>query len=218
MKRNILRVDKKEKMRKECAKIIVRELRKLFPDAKIALNFSNSWELLVAVILSAQCTDKKVNEVTEKLFKKYKTLNDYVRANIKEFEKDIYQTGFYRAKAKNILASAKIIKNRHKGKIPCSMEEMIELPGVARKTANIVLQAVCGVVVGIPVDTHVKRLSKLLGLTDNTDPVKIEKDLMELLPEKEWGTISYRLIEYGRQYCPAKKHDHDKCPLTIALK
>lgn len=214
MKRNILRVDKKEKMRKECAKIIVRELRKLFPDAKIALNFSNSWELLVAVILSAQCTDKKVNEVTEKLFKKYKTLNDYVRANIKEFEKDIYQTGFYRAKAKNILASAKLLQEKYHGNMPCTMEQMLEFPGVARKTANIVLYNACGVVIGIPVDTHVKRLSKILGLTDNTDPVKIEKDLMELLPHKEWGTISYRLIEYGRQYCPAKKHDHDKCPLT----
>lgn len=205
-------------IKKKRAEIVVRELRKLFPDAKIALNFSNSWELLVAVILSAQCTDKKVNEVTEKLFKKYKTLNDYICADIKEFEKDIYQTGFYRAKAKNILASAKLLQEKYHCKMPCTMEQMLEFPGVARKTANIVLYNACGVVVGIPVDTHVKRLSKLLGLTDNIDPVKIEKDLMELLPEKEWGTISYRLIEYGRQYCPAKKHDHDKCPLAIALK
>ena len=201
-------------VRRKRAKIVVRELRKLFPDAKIALNFSNSWELLVAVILSAQCTDKKVNEVTAKLFSKYKKMDDYVKADIKEFEKDIYQTGFFRAKAKNILASAKLLQEKYHGKMPCTMEQMLEFPGVARKTANIVLYNACGVVVGIPVDTHVKRLSKLLGLTDNTDPVKIEKDLMELLPEKEWGTISYRLIEYGRKYCPAKKHEHDKCPLT----
>lgn len=203
--------------RESRARIVVRQLKKLFPDAKIALNFSNDWELLVAVILSAQCTDKKVNEVTAKLFKKYEKLDDYVKADAKVFEKDIYQTGFYRAKAKNILASAKLLKEKYHGKMPCTMEEMLEFPGVARKTANIVLCNACGVVVGIPVDTHVKRLSKLLGLTDNIDPVKIEQDLMEILPKKEWGTISYRLIEYGRQYCPAKKHDHENCPLSIIL-
>lgn len=203
--------------RKLCAKIVVRELKKLFPDARIALNYKNDWELLVAVILSAQCTDKKVNEVTEKLFKKYKRLWDYVNADIKEFEKDIYQTGFYRAKAKNILTSAKILQENYKGKMPCTMEQMLEFPGVARKTANIVLYNACGVVSGIPVDTHVKRLANVLGLSDNRDPVKIEKDLMEILPKKEWGIISYRLIEYGRKYCTAKKHDHDSCPLSRIL-
>jgi endonuclease-3 len=200
--------------RRKRAKIIVRELKKLFPNAKIALNYGNDWELLVAVILSAQCTDKKVNEVTERLFKKYKRLSDYVDADIKEFEQDIYQTGFYRAKAKNILKSAEIIQKSYEGKIPCTMEELIELPGVARKTANIVLYNACGVVAGIPVDTHVKRLSHLLGLSDGKTPEKIELELMEILPEEEWGTISYRLIEYGRKYCPAKKHDHTNCPLT----
>ena len=200
--------------RKNKAKKILAELKKLFPEAKIALNFSNPWQLLVAVILSAQCTDKKVNEVTAKLFQKYKRLEDYVKADQILFEKDIYQTGFYRAKAKNILASAKIIQEKYQGNIPCTMEEMLELPGVARKTANIVLGNVYGAIVGIPVDTHVRRLSNLLGLSDENDPVKIEKDLMEILPEKEWGTVSYRLIEYGRKYCPAKKHDHEKCPLT----
>lgn len=200
--------------RKKRAAIVLRELKKLFPDARIALEYGNDWELLVAVILSAQCTDKKVNEVTAKLFRKYKKIDDYVKADVREFEKDIYQTGFYRAKAKNILASAKIIKEKHKGKMPCTMEQMLELPGVARKTANIVLYNACGVVTGIPVDTHVKRLAKLYGLTDNTDPVKIEKDLMEILPQKEWGTISYRLIEYGRKYCPAKKHKHEECPFS----
>ena len=204
--------------RKVRAKKILKELKKLFPDAKIALNFSNSWELLVAVILSAQCTDKKVNEVTAKLFSKYKKLEDYVSADVAEFEKDVYQTGFYRAKTKNILATAKVIKTKYNGKIPCTMEELVELPGVARKTANIVLGVCCGVVVGIPVDTHVKRLSNLLGLSDESDPVKIEKDLMEILPREEWGTVSYRLIEYGRAYCSAKKHDHENCPLTKIFK
>lgn len=197
--------------------VILKELKKLFPDAKIALNFSSSWELLVAVILSAQCTDKKVNEVTAKLFKKYKTLDAYVKADPQVFEKDIYQTGFYRAKTKNILATAKNIKEKYQGKIPCTMEQLIELPGVARKTANIVLGVACGVILGIPVDTHVRRLSNILGLTENSDPVKIEQDLMQIFPKKEWGTISYRLIEYGRTYCPAKKHDHANCPLTKIL-
>jgi endonuclease-3 len=193
---------------------ISKKLKELFPEAKIALNFSNNWELLVAVILSAQCTDKKVNEVTFKLFKKYPKFEDYIKADIKEFEKDIYQTGFYRNKAKNILASAKIIKEKYKGKIPCTMKELVELSGVARKTANIVLGVACGVVVGIPVDTHVRRLSNLLGLSNQNDPIKIEQDLMKIFPHSQWGIISYQLIEYGRKYCSAKKHNHKNCPLS----
>ncbi|HEX8974361.1 MAG TPA: endonuclease III [Patescibacteria group bacterium] len=204
--------------KKKRAAIVARELKKLFPDARIALNFGNPWELLVAVVLSAQCTDKKVNEVTAKLFKKYRKLEDYVRADIKEFEKDVHSTGFYHNKAKNVLAAAKIIKDKYEGGVPCTMEELVELPGVARKTANIILGNACGVVVGIPVDTHVRRLSNVLGLSAQSDPVKIEKDLMEIFPKKEWETISYRLIEYGRTYCPAKKHDHASCPLAKILK
>ncbi|KKP97913.1 MAG: Endonuclease III [Candidatus Moranbacteria bacterium GW2011_GWE1_36_7] len=203
--------------RKKIALVVARELRTIFPDAKIALNFSNSWELLVAVILSAQCTDKKVNEVTEKLFKKYKKLEDYVAASQLEFQQDIFQTGFYHNKAKNILATAKIIKEKHNGKIPCTMEELIQLPGVARKTANVVLGVACGVFVGIPVDTHVRRLSNLLGLSPEKNPDKTERDLMQIFPKPEWPKISYRMIEYGRKYCPAKAHDHSKCPLTRAL-
>lgn len=204
--------------RKKIAQIVAKELRVLFPDAKIALNFSNNWELLVAVILSAQCTDKKVNEVTKNLFEKYRTLDDYVNASQIEFQKDIFQTGFYHNKAKNILATAKIIKEKHKGKIPCTMDELIQLPGVARKTANIVLGVACGVVVGIPVDTHVRRISNLLGLSPEKNPDKIERDLMQIFPKQEWPKISYRMIEYGRKYCPAKKHDHENCPLTKMLK
>lgn len=192
---------------------ITAALKKLLPNAKIALNYSNNWELLVAVILSAQCTDKKVNEVTAKLFKKYRKLDDYVNADRKEFEKDVKSTGFYRAKAKNILRSAKIVKEKFGGKIPRTMEEILTLPGVARKTANVVLGNAYGVVEGIAVDTHVRRLSKLLGLTEHDDPVKIEKDLMQILPKKEWFDFTYRMIEYGRKYCPAKPHDHSQCPL-----
>lgn len=193
---------------------IVQTLKKLFPDAKIALKYGNPWELLVAVVLSAQCTDKKVNEVTEKLFKKYRTLEDYVKADPKKFEKDIKPTGFYRNKAKNILATAKIVKEKFKGEVPCTMEELLTLPGVARKTANIILGNACGVVVGIAVDTHVRRLSIKLGLTDHDDPVKIERDLMKLLPKREWFKFTYRMIEYGRKICPARKHECREHPLT----
>lgn len=193
-------------------KKIIKRLKKRFPNAKIVLNFSNNWELLVAVILSAQCTDKKVNEVTAHLFKKYCKLDDYVKASasrrtVKEFEKMIKSTGFYRAKSKNILASAKMVKEKLGGKIPRTMEEMLTLPGVARKTANVVLGNAYGVVEGIAVDTHVRRLSIKLGLTDNTDPNKIEQDLIKLVPKKDWFKFTYLMIEYGRQICTARKHD-----------
>ncbi|KKQ46451.1 MAG: Endonuclease III [Candidatus Moranbacteria bacterium GW2011_GWC2_37_8] len=203
--------------RRKRAKIIFKELKKLFPDAKIALNFSNSWELLVAVVLSAQCTDKMVNVVTEKLFKKYKSLDDYVKADLIEFEQGIHSTGFYHNKAKNILATAKIIKEKYKGEIPCTMEQLVELPGVARKTANIILGNACGVVVGIAVDTHVRRLANLLKLSEYKDPNKIEQDLMQIFPRKQWNQITFLLIDYGRRYCAAKKHDHENCPLTKIL-
>ena len=197
---------------------INKELKKLYPQAKIALNFSNPWELLVAVILSAQTTDKKVNEITEKLFKKYKTIDDYAKANLKEFENDIKGVNYYKNKAKFILENAKIIKEKFGGKVPKTMEEMLQLKGVARKTANIVLSVAYGVYEGIAVDTHVKRLTRLLGLTKETKPEKIEKDLMEIIPKgEEWRDFPLRLIQYGREYCPAKKHNHKLCPLTKIL-
>ncbi len=199
--------------RKQKAGKIVRKLKELFPEAKIALHYSNNWELLVAVELSAQCTDKKVNEVTEALFKKYRTLDDYVHADPRELEKDIHATGFYHNKTKNILAAAKMIKEEFGGEIPRTMQEILRVPGVARKTANVVLGTAYGVVEGIAVDTHVIRLSNLLGLTDQKDPIKIERDLMELLPKEEWYGFTYRLIDYGRTYCPARTHDHANCPL-----
>jgi len=205
---------KKLEKRKKKAAAVIRELKKLFPDSKIVLNYSNNWELLVAVMLSAQCTDKKVNEVTKKLFEKYKTLKDYINADLKEFEQDIKPTGFYRNKAKNILASARIVKEKFGGKIPKTMKEILTLPGVARKTANVVLGNAYGVVEGIAVDTHVKRLSKQLGLTDEDNPEKIERDLMKIIPKKEWFDFTYRMIDYGRKYCPARPHKHSLCPLS----
>ncbi len=203
--------------RKKRAQKILKILKKLFPHANMMLKYSNHWELLVAVMLSAQCTDKKVNEVTSALFKKYRTLNDYIHADPKEFEKDIFSTGFYRAKTRNILATAKIIKETFHGRIPNTMREMMLLPGVARKTANVVLGNAYGIVEGIAVDTHVKRLAQTLGLTKHKDPNKIEQDLMKILPRKEWFLFTYRLIEYGRAYCSAKRHDHTSCPLFSLL-
>lgn len=204
--------------RKKRARKIVSALKHLFPRSHMFLNHRTPWELLVAVVLSARCTDKKVNEVTARLFKKYRTLNSYVRVRPGEFEKDIRQTGFYRAKARNILRAAKLVKEKFCGEIPKTMVEMLEIPGVGRKTANIMLENVHGIVVGIPVDTHVGRLARVLGLSPHTDPEKIERDLMELIPKKEWRGISYRFIEYGRKYCPARPHDHAKCPLSRLFK
>jgi endonuclease III len=206
-----------EARKRQRARKALQALKKLFPQVKPFLHFSNPWELLVAVMLSARCTDKKVNEVTERLFRKYRTLDDYLRANQKEFEQEIKPTGYYKEKAGRILAAARIIKTRFDGQVPRAMEALLQLPGVGRKTANIVLGAGYGVVEGIAVDTHVRRLARLLGLTDENDPDKIEQDLMKLIPKSEWIEFSYRLIEYGRQYCPARSHDHSNCPLSRIL-
>lgn len=193
---------------------IIKTLKKLFPHARIVLKYSNNWELLVAVVLSAQCTDVMVNKVTDRLFKKYKTLDDYVNADIHEFEQDIKSTGFYRNKAKNILTAAKIIKEKYHDALPNTMVDLTSLPGVGRKTANIILGNAFGIVEGIAVDTHVRRLSKVLGLTCHDDPDKIEQDLMKIVPKEEWFRFTYLLIEYGRKYCIARRHNHNSCPLT----
>ena len=192
---------------------ILRILTRIFPEPKCALRYKKPFELLVAVILSAQCTDKRVNKVTKELFKKYRTLNDYVSAKPTEFEKDIYSTGFYKAKTKNILAAAKTIKKDFSGKIPKTMGEMITIPGVGRKTANVVLGELYGTAEGIAVDTHVIRLSRLLGLTKYKDAAKIERDLMEIVPKKDWVRFSHMLILYGREYCHAHCK-HKNCPLA----
>lgn len=170
---------------------------------------------MVAVQLSAQCTDKKVNEVTATLFNKYPTLDDYVQAKTREFERDIFQTGFYRNKTRNILAAAKMIRTQFGGKLPRTMKEMLTIPGVARKTANVVLGTVYGVVEGIAVDTHVFRLARQWGLSAGKNPKEVEHDLMKLFPKKEWYALTYRIIEYGRKYSPAKKKDHSDEPLAM---
>lgn len=195
---------------------ILKILKNLDPHPKSALNYGTPWQFLVAVQLSAQCTDKKVNQVTPGLFKKYRTLEAFARANPREFEKAIHATGFYRAKTRNILAAAKAIQARFGAKLPRTMAQMLTVPGMGRKSANIVLGTIYGVQEGIAVDTHVKRLAKQLGLTKHTDPAKIEKDLMALFPRKEWLYLNYRLADYGRKYCAARPHDHiaKKCPLA----
>lgn len=206
--------DKKLRERKQRMRKIYTALGKLFPDAKIALTYDNPWELLVAVQLSAQCTDKMVNTITPALFKKYRKLDDYVNANPREFEKDILKSGFYKNKTKNILAAAREVKGEWKAKIPQTMEEILTLPGVARKTANVILGNAYGVVDGIAVDTHVKRFAQKFDLSDYTDPVRIERDLMEIIPKKDWFTFTYRIIDYGRAICTARKHDCADHPLT----
>lgn len=203
-----------QKPAKERIKEILKILRQHFPKAKIVLNYSNNWELLVAVVLSAQCTDKKVNEVTAKLFKKYPRLPGYAKADLKEFEQDIRSTGFYHNKAKNILAAAKLVQEKFSEQVPKTMEELTSLPGVARKTANIILGNAFNIVEGIAVDTHVSRISQRLGLTKNSDPTKIEQDLMKLLPKNEWFKFTYLAIDFGRSICDAKHPLCSKCPLN----
>lgn len=198
---------------KEKISVILRRLKKEYPKPKTALSFNNPFQLLAATILSAQATDLLVNKVTGSLFKKYKTTKDYADAPLEKLQQDIRSINFYKTKAKNIQACAEQIMEKFGGNVPDTMDELITLPGVARKTANIVLSNAFGINEGIAVDTHVKRLSKLLGLTKNTDPVKIERDLMALTPQKEWGTISHLLILHGRTVCQAKKPRHDECVL-----
>lgn len=208
-----------------------------YPEASIALRYSNPWELLVSVILSAQCTDRKVNEVTDKLFRKYRTIGEYVNADPVAFANDIRSTGFFNAKARNILATARAIQQQWQGQVPETMEELTKLPGVARKTANVVLGNAFGTVVGIAVDTHVHRISQRLRLvpldaiggklritfvrdgqpvTDylkDADPVKIERELMRIIPKDQWFGVTYRIIEHGRAVCKAQRPLCPECPL-----
>ena len=201
-------------MKQEQVNKIVKILNKEYGDVDIALNFSNVFELMVATILSAQCTDKRVNIVTSALFKKYKTIQDYAAADLKEFEQDIKSTGFYRNKAKNIIETANIVLNKFNGVVPKTMEELITLKGVARKTANIVLGSGYGINVGIAVDTHVIRLTNLIGLSKNSDPKKIEQDLMKIIPKKYWRNISFTIQTLGRRVCIARRPKCDVCPVN----
>jgi len=189
-------------------------LKKEYGAPTTALAHKNPLEMLVSTILSAQCTDARVNIVTGELFKKYKNVNDYANADIKKFEEEIRSTGFYKNKAKNIIGAAKKIASDFRGNVPKTMEELVTLPGVGRKTANIVLSEGYGLIEGIAVDTHVTRLSFRLGMTKNTDPVKIEQDLMAQVPKTEWRNISNLLIFHGRQVCSAKRPFCSKCALN----
>jgi endonuclease-3 len=188
-------------------------LKKTYPDAKIALRFVNPLELLIATILSAQCTDARVNMVTRELFKKYKSVKDWAKANVKQIETDIRSTGFFRNKALNIKGACTKIVEQYDGKVPGNMEELLTLPGVGRKTANCVLGDAFGIP-GITCDTHVIRLSRRLGLSDNTDAVKLEFDLAEIIPKATWTAFSHLLIHHGRNICKARKPDCPNCPIA----
>jgi len=194
--------------------VIYRRLEKEYPDARTALNFSSPHEMLFATIMSAQSTDVLVNRVTAKLFPKYPNLEDYANTDRETLEADIKQTGFFRMKAKAIQGSARRILDVYGGKVPDTMAEILTLPGVARKTANVVLGNAYGVVQGIAVDTHVGRLARRLGLTKEKDPVKVERDLMKLIPRSKWVRVTYLLIEHGRKVCKAPVPRCEECVLS----
>jgi endonuclease-3 len=205
-----------EAMKKESNIKRVKEITKLLskeiPDSRIALKFSNPLELLIATILSAQCTDVKVNQVTESLFKKYRTAKDYAEADRAQFEEGIRPTGFYRNKAKSLQNCCQELVTRFGGEVPKTLEELVTLPGVGRKTANVILGNAFGIP-GIVVDTHVHRVSQRIGLTKKDDPVKIEFDLMEIVPKEEWTHFSNLLIWHGRRTCVARKPLCEQCPI-----
>ncbi|MBI2195714.1 MAG: endonuclease III [Candidatus Levybacteria bacterium] len=202
--------------RQEKVKEICKVLKKLFPNPKTPLNHSNPWELYVAVVLSAQQTDVGVNKVTERLFKKYRSLDDYRKVSIEEFYADIKSINFYKGKARAIKKAADIVAEKYNGNLPQTMEQLLELPFIGRKTANVILQEAFGKLEGIVVDTHVKRLANLFGLSKQKDPVKIEKDLMGLLPKSAWHDFALGLILYGRKYCTARCK-HETCFLRNSI-
>lgn len=193
---------------------VMHRLEKLYPGARIVLNFSNPLELLVATILSAQSTDIGVNKVTPSLFSRYKTAVDYAGADVNELEGIIRSTGFYHNKAKSIMGAANALVEDFDGKVPRTMAEIITLPGVARKTGNVVLYNAYGVTAGVAVDTHVIRLSNRLGFSFEKDPVKIEQDLVKQVPKKRWGSFAYLIIDHGRAVCTARKPDCSGCVLN----
>ncbi len=200
------------KKKKRAAEIIKR-LKKIYPESQCALLFASAWELLVATILSAQCTDKRVNLVTPALFRDFPTVEDFAAASIKNIETKIKPTGFYKNKAKHIKNAAQIIVSNFNSEVPQTMEELITLPGVGRKTANVVLGNAFGIP-SMPVDTHMIRLNNLLNLTDSKKPEKIEKDLMALVPQKDWTIYSHLIISHGRTCCVARRPRCEKCVLS----
>lgn len=198
---------------KEKVKLILDRLYKVYPNPRTSLVFNNPWELLVATILSAQATDKLVNSITPSLFREFKTINDFANSPIEQIDKLISKVNFHRSKAKSIQGATKMIIEKYNGRVPDNMEDLDSLPGVARKTANVILGNAFSKNEGIVVDTHVSRLSKKLGLTNQTDPVKIERDLMEIVPRKNWIDFPHLLINHGRDLCPARTHTCKNCPL-----
>jgi endonuclease-3 len=200
--------------RKDRIAKILEGLNQLYPAATCALRHADAWQLLVATILSAQCTDKRVNEVTPGLFRKYPTMRDFAAVSQEELAQDIRSTGFFNNKAKAVRGAARKILSDFGGKVPETMEEMLTIPGVARKTANVVLGAAFGIPSGVVVDTHVQRIAQRLDLTKEKDPVKIEKDLMKLIPEGTWILFSHQLIHHGRNLCVARKPRCAECPLN----
>lgn len=197
---------------------ILRILDATYPNVVCALHHRNAWELLVATILSAQCTDKRVNEVTPGLFAKYPTIQDFASARQEVLAADIRSTGFFNNKAKSVIGAAKKILNDFGGEIPKTLEELITIPGAARKTANVVLGTAFGIASGVVVDTHVQRIANRLGLTKNTDPVKIEQDLMKTVPRDHWILFSHQMIHFGRGICVARKPKCGECPLNSLCK
>ncbi len=200
--------------RKARAKKVVAFLKKKYPNPKTELNYKTPFQLVVAVLMSAQCTDKVVNRVTEPLFKKYKTVKDFANADLKTLQKEISSVTFFNNKAKAIIAAAKIVEGTFKGKVPKTVEELITLPGVAYKTANVVLGELYDMWEGIPTDTHVKRFAYRFDLTDHTDLYKISKDLEALVPKKDWRFVNNGFVLYGRYICKANKHDCSVHDLT----
>lgn len=200
--------------KKKHAAEIVRRLRKAYPDAHCALNHTSAFELLIATILSAQCTDARVNIVTAELFRKYRSPADYLKVTQRELEVDIHSTGFFRNKAKNIQAACRRIIDEYGGAVPQTMEDLLTLGGVARKTANVVLGNAFGIAGGVVVDTHVSRISQLLGLTKNKTPEKIERDLQELISKKDWVMFPHWMIHHGRAVCVARRPKCDECVLS----
>lgn len=192
---------------------IIRRLKRAYPDAKCSLNHTSAFELLVATILSAQCTDERVNIVTADLFRKYRGPQDYLNVSPRELEKDIQSTGFFRNKTKSIQGTSKMLLEEYGGRVPQSMDELLELPGVARKTANVVLGNAFDIKSGVVVDTHVTRLSHRLGLSEEKDPTKIERDLAELVPKKDWVIFPHLMIAHGRKICRARNPLCDQCPV-----
>jgi endonuclease-3 len=199
--------------RKSRLQRILAELDRLFPAATCALNHQNAWQLLAATILSAQCTDERVNKVTPELFKKYPTIEDMANASQDELANDIRSTGFFNNKAKSLRGAAQKILSAYSGSVPRTMDELLTVPGAARKTANVVLGTAFGIASGVVVDTHVQRITARLDLTKNKEPVKIEQDLMKIVPQERWILFSHQIIHFGRQICVARKPRCASCPL-----